>query len=60
MVERDRLKDDYLGAIIEKMIEQRKKKVQELKDINKGIQLEEIKRRGNEEALNNLREVKYE
>ena len=31
-----------------------------MKDINKGIQLEEIKRRRNEEALNNLREVKYE
>ena len=59
MVEGDRLNDDYLGAIIEKM-NNVKRKVQELKDINKGIQLEEIKRRRNEEALNNLREVKYE
>ena len=38
------------------MIEQHKKKVQELKNINKGIPMEEIKRRRNEEALNELRE----
>ena len=56
VVEGDRLNDDYLGAIIEKMIEQHKKKVQELKNINKGIPMEEIKRRRNEEALNELRE----
>ena len=60
VVERDRLNDDYLGAIIEKTIEQRKKKVQELKDINKGIPMEESKRRRNEEALNDLRECVME
>ena len=40
VVDRDRLNDDYLGAIIEKTIEQHKKKVQELKEINKGIPME--------------------
>ena len=60
VVERDRLNDDYLGAIIEKTIEQRKKKVQELKDINKGIPMEESKRRRNEEDLNDLRECVME
>ena len=60
VVERDILNDDYLGAIIEKTIEQRKKKVQELKDINKGIPMEESKRRRNEEALNDLRECVME
>ena len=53
----DELKDDCLEVIIEDMLERRKKKVQELKDINKGIiPMEEIKRRRNEEALNDLRE----
>ena len=55
VVERDRLNDVNLEAIIEQMIEQRKKKVQELKDINKGIPMEEVKRHRNEEALNDLR-----
>ena len=52
----DGLKDDCLEVIIEDMVVRRKKKVQELKDINKGIPMEEIKRRRNEEALNDLRE----
>ena len=52
----DGLKDDCLEVIIEDMVVRCKKKVQELKDINKRIPMEEIKRRRNEEALNDLRE----
>ena len=52
----DGLKDDCLKVIIEDTVERSKKKVQELKDINKGIPMEEIKRRRNEKSLNDLRE----
>ena len=52
MDEGGRLNDINLEAIIEQTIEQRKKKVQELKDINKGIPMEKVKRRRSEEAMN--------
>ena len=45
MDEGGRLNDINLEAIIEQTIQQRKKKDQELKDINKRIPMEEVKRR---------------
>ena len=50
------LQDEFTQTMIDGLMKQRKRKVRDLEDINKGIPMEEIMRRRDEQRMENLRE----
>ena len=50
------LQDEFTQTMIDGLMKQRKRKVQDLEDINKGIPMEETMRWRDEQRMENLRE----